>query len=40
MQHTRPMLVLDGVKAGSAKLRLKTIEGQAFVLNDDDEQSS
>ena len=36
MQHTRRMLGLDGVKSGSAKLRLKAIDGQAWVL---DEQS-
>lgn len=34
MQHTRRLLGLDGVKAGSQRTRLKTINGQAFVLDD------
>ncbi|MGE0483724.1 MAG: hypothetical protein AB7Q81_06265 [Gammaproteobacteria bacterium] len=34
MQHTRRMLGLDGVKAGSARLRAKALEGQAFVLDE------
>jgi len=34
MQHTRRLLGLDGVKAGSQRTRLKTIDGQAFVLED------
>lgn len=34
MQHTRRLLGLDGVKAGSQRTRLKTIDGQAFVLDD------
>ncbi|MEQ8497174.1 MAG: hypothetical protein RLW42_23385, partial [Gammaproteobacteria bacterium] len=36
MQHTRRMLGLDGVKAGSARLRLKAIEGEAWRLLDDE----
>ena len=36
MQHARRMLGLDGVKAGSAKTRLKSIDGEAFVLDDAD----
>lgn len=39
MQHSRRMLGLDGVKAGSAKLRLKTIEGRGFVLEDEPQES-
>lgn len=34
--HTRRMLGLDGVRAGSARLRLKTVEGRGFVLGDTD----
>jgi hypothetical protein len=34
MQHARRMLGLDGVKAGSAKTRLKTVDGDAFVLDE------
>lgn len=30
MQHTRRMLGLDGIKSGSSKLRLKTVDGEAF----------
>lgn len=36
MQHARRMLGLDGVKAGSLKTRLKSIDGEAFVLDDAD----
>ena len=32
MQHTRRLLGLDGVHAGSGRTRLKTIDGEAFVL--------
>jgi hypothetical protein len=35
MQHTRRLLGLDGVQAGSGRTRLKTIDGAAFVLMDD-----
>ncbi len=35
MQHTRRLLGLDGVRAGSGKTRLKSIDGEAFVLDDD-----
>lgn len=34
MQHTRRMLGLDTVRAGSAKTRLKTIDGETFVLEE------
>jgi hypothetical protein len=34
MQHTRRLLGLDGVNAGSGRTRLKTIDGEAFVLQD------
>ena len=33
--HTRRLLGLDGVQAGSGRTRLKTIDGAAFVLMDD-----
>jgi hypothetical protein len=33
MQHTRRLLGLDGVRAGNGKTRLKTIDGEAFVLD-------
>ena len=33
MQHTRRLLGLDGVRAGSGKTRLKTIDGDAFLLD-------
>ncbi len=36
MQHTRRILGLDGVRAGSGKTRLKTVDGEAFVLAEDD----
>lgn len=32
MQHTRRLLGLDGVRPGSGKTRLKSIDGEAFVL--------
>ena len=34
MQHTRRLLGLDGVQPGSGRTRLKSIEGEAFVLED------
>ena len=37
MQHARRMLGLDGVKAGSSKTRLKSIDGEAFVLDGADD---
>ena len=37
MQHTRRMLGLDGVKAGSSRLRMKSIDGAALVLADEQE---
>jgi len=36
MEHTRRLLGLDGVKAGSGRTRLKAINGEAFVLEDPD----
>jgi hypothetical protein len=33
MQHTRRLLGLDGVRAGNGKTRLKTINGDAFLLD-------
>ncbi len=36
MQHTRRLLGLDGVRAGSGKTRLKTVDGEAFVLDEQD----
>ena len=35
LQHTRRLLGLDGVQAGSGRTRLKTIDGAAFVLLDE-----
>lgn len=35
VQHTRRLLGLDGVQAGSGRTRLKTIDGAAFILMDD-----
>jgi len=35
VQHTRRLLGLDGVQAGSGRTRLKTIDGAAFVLVDE-----
>ena len=34
MEHTRRILGLDGVKPGSTRTRLKSIDGEAFVLED------
>ena len=34
MEHTRRLLGLDGVRAGSGRTRLKSIDGEAFVLDD------
>ncbi len=34
MQHTRRLLGLDGVRPGSRKTKLKSIDGEAFVLDD------
>jgi hypothetical protein len=34
MQHTRRLLGLDGVRPGDGKTRLKSIDGEAFVLDD------
>lgn len=34
MQHTRRLLGLDGVRPGSGKTRLKSIDGEAFVIGD------
>ena len=34
MQHTRRLLGLDGVRPGSGKTRLKSIDGDAFVIED------
>ena len=34
MQHSRRLLGLDGVRPGSGRTRLKSIDGEAFVLDD------
>ena len=34
MQHTRRLLGLDGVQPGNGRTRLKSIDGEAFVLDD------
>ena len=34
MQHTRRLLGLDGVRPGSGRTRLKSIDGEAFVIED------
>ena len=34
MQHTRRLLGLDGVRPGDGKSRLKSIDGEAFVIED------
>ena len=34
MQHTRRLLGLDGVRSGNGKTRLKSIDGEAFILDD------
>ena len=36
VEHTRRLLGLDGVKAGSGRTRLKAINGEAYVLEDPD----
>lgn len=36
MQHARRMLGLDGIKADSVKMRLKSIDGEAFRLSDEE----
>ena len=36
MQHTRRLLGLDGVRAGSGKTRLKSVDGEAFVIDETD----
>ncbi len=35
MQHTRRLLGLDGVRAGNGRTRLKSIDGEAFVIDED-----
>jgi hypothetical protein len=37
MQHTRRLLGLDGVQPGNGRTRLKSIDGEAFVLDDSTE---
>ena len=37
MQHTRRLLGLDGVQPGDGRTRLKSIDGEAFVLDDSTE---
>lgn len=34
MQHTRRLLGLDGVRPGSGRTRLKSIDGEAFILDE------
>jgi hypothetical protein len=34
MQHTRRLLGLDGVRPGTGRTRLKSIDGEAFVIDD------
>jgi hypothetical protein len=34
MQHTRRLLGLDGVRPGSGRTRLKSIDGESFVIDD------
>ncbi|MDT8318966.1 MAG: hypothetical protein RQ826_00425 [Xanthomonadales bacterium] len=34
MEHTRRLLGLDGVRAGSGRTRLKSIDGEAYVIDD------
>ena len=36
MQHTRRLLGLDGVRTGDGRTRLKSIDGEAFVLDDNE----
>ncbi len=38
LEYTRRLLGLDGVKAGSGRTRLKTIDGAVFVLAERGEQ--
>ncbi|MDJ0939869.1 MAG: hypothetical protein QNJ00_08890 [Woeseiaceae bacterium] len=40
MQHTRRLLGLDGVQAGSGKTRLKSVDGEAFVIDDENPPKS
>ena len=40
MGYARRMLGLDGVRAGSGRTRLKTVDGEAYVLADDDPDSA
>jgi len=35
MQHTRRLLGLDGVRPGNGKTKLKSIDGEAFVIDDE-----
>ena len=35
MQHTRRLLGLDGVRAGNGRTRLKSIDGEAYVIDED-----
>ena len=39
MEHTRRLLGLDGVRPGSGKTRLKAINGEAFVIEEDDRKA-
>jgi hypothetical protein len=34
MRHTRRLLGLDGVRSGSGRTRLKSVDGEAFVIDD------
>jgi hypothetical protein len=34
MQHTRRLLGLDGVRPGTGRTRLKSVDGEAFVIED------
>lgn len=34
MQHTRRLLGLDGVRAGNGRTRLKSVDGEAFVIDE------
>jgi len=36
MQHTRRLLGLDGVQPGNGRTRLKSIDGEAFVIDDNE----
>ena len=35
MQHARRLLGLDGVRAGSGRTRLKAIDGESYVIEED-----